>query len=134
MSTRPLAVSHAFHSPLMRPMLDAFRTEAERCAACAPVLPLVSNVTGAALTEEAPTAAYWVEHVLAPVRFWRTEADDACEANSAARRCWNWDPRPTLLGLGQSRSARSRRTVAGIAAAGSAGVGIRCWPASGRGR
>ena len=54
--------------PLMAPMLDAFRAAAERVHCHAPVLPLVSNVTGAALTQ-APEAAYWVEHVSAPVRF-----------------------------------------------------------------
>jgi acyl transferase domain-containing protein len=97
--TQPLAVSHAFHSPLMAPMREAFRGEAERVRFHPPQLPLVSNVTGAALTG-APTAAYWVEHVSAPVRF-----ADGVRALVSALGCTamlELGPRPTLLGLGQA--------------------------------
>jgi acyl transferase domain-containing protein len=68
--TRQLRVSHAFHSPLMEPMLEEFRAVAERTPFHPPVLPLVSTVTGRIATEdELRDPGYWVRQVRAEVRF-----------------------------------------------------------------
>ncbi len=97
---RPLAVSHAFHSPLMTPMLAPFRARAETIAYHAPRIPIYSNVTGRCeRTERFCSADYWVEHIQRPVLFQealRALLADGCNLLVEA------GPRPTLLGMGRT--------------------------------
>ncbi|MFE9566760.1 beta-ketoacyl synthase N-terminal-like domain-containing protein, partial [Streptomyces sp. NPDC006487] len=68
--TRRLKVSHAFHSPLMDPMIDEFRTVVEGLSFAKPDLPVVSTVTGELIPgEEFASAEYWIGHVRQTVRF-----------------------------------------------------------------
>ncbi len=65
----PLAVSHAFHSVLMEPMLDEFSQLLAGVSAAEPRIALVSNVTGQLAGPGYGSPQYWVEHVRQPVRF-----------------------------------------------------------------
>ncbi|MEU4303687.1 type I polyketide synthase, partial [Kitasatospora aureofaciens] len=68
--TRRLRVSHAFHSPHMEPMLDAFARVAAALTRHAPAIPLISTVTGApAGAEDLGAPDYWVRQVRGTVRF-----------------------------------------------------------------
>ncbi len=68
--SRSLRTSHAFHSPMMEPMLAGFRTVVATAGPRAPRLPFLSNVTGQWITPaEASDPWYWTRHVREPVRF-----------------------------------------------------------------
>ncbi len=64
-----LAVSHAFHSTLMEPMLEEFLTCLADLKVSEPRIRLISNVTGELAGEGYGSAQYWVDHVRRPVRF-----------------------------------------------------------------
>ncbi|MFF2206321.1 SDR family NAD(P)-dependent oxidoreductase [Streptomyces sp. NPDC058145] len=71
--TRSLAVSHAFHSPLLEPVLEEFERVAAEVVVSAPTagVGLVSNVTGepADVAAGFGSAEYWVRHAREAVRF-----------------------------------------------------------------
>ena len=77
-----LAVSHAFHSSLMEPMLTEFAAALAGLAVAEPRIGLVSNVTGQLAGPGYGSADYWAEHVRRPVRF----ADSVRMAESLGAR------------------------------------------------
>ncbi|MFJ5265001.1 type I polyketide synthase [Streptomyces sp. NPDC088387] len=64
--TRRLRVSHAFHSPLMEPMLDEFRAVLEGLTFSSPSVDFVSTVDGGG---DVASVDYWVRHARTAVRF-----------------------------------------------------------------
>lgn len=95
-SVSRLQVSHAFHSPLMEPMVAAFRDVAESIRYAAPTIDVISNVTGERHGPADMNADYWCRHVRAPVQFARgvrALAEMGCTAFVEV------GPHPTLLSL-----------------------------------
>ena len=98
--SKELVVSHAFHSPLMEPILDAFERVAQEVKFSAPRLRLISNLTGqVALAKEITQPAYWRRHVREAVQFapsMQTLAATGCTVFLEI------GPTPVLLGLGRA--------------------------------
>jgi acyl transferase domain-containing protein len=93
---RELTVSHAFHSPLMEPMLDEFAKVAASVTYRQPSLRLISNVTGQEI--ETLDAGYWVRHIRQTVRF------TDCIRTAAAAGCGMFleaGPHPVLCAQGR---------------------------------
>ncbi len=91
-----LGVSHAFHSPLMEPMLDEFARICADVKYSPPRLALISNVSGTPASHDIATPDYWRTHVLATVRF----LDGIVSAKAAGAEAFlELGPQPTLLGL-----------------------------------
>lgn len=97
-SARPLRVSHAFHSPLMDPMLEAFRAVAATIPMRPPTITILSNVTGKAESELLTTADYWVSHVRGCVRF---RENMLALAEQPVGVVLEVGPEPTLTGMGR---------------------------------
>jgi phthiocerol/phenolphthiocerol synthesis type-I polyketide synthase E len=75
-AVRRLPATHAFHSPLMRPVADQVAALAGRMRMSPPRIPLVSNVTGTWLTgAQATDPGYWARHLVGPVQFARGAAE-----------------------------------------------------------
>jgi acyl transferase domain-containing protein len=63
-----LPVTHAFHSRLLDPILDAFESGLRHFAYRSPAIPMLSNLSGK-LLEQAPDARYWRDHLRQSVQF-----------------------------------------------------------------
>ncbi|WP_405534562.1 SDR family NAD(P)-dependent oxidoreductase [Streptomyces sp. NBC_00075] len=68
--TRRLRVSHAFHSPLMDPILEDFHTVLDTLTFTPPRTPVISNLTGRiADPDDITTPDYWIRHARQAVRY-----------------------------------------------------------------
>ena len=96
--TKKLTVSHAFHSPLMQPMISAFEQAVSQVSFSLPKIDLISNLTGKLATKEIATPEYWCRHVLEPVKFtasMETLREQDCKL---LIECGS---KPILLGMGR---------------------------------
>ncbi|BAY50153.1 beta-ketoacyl synthase (plasmid) [Scytonema sp. HK-05] len=97
--TKKLQTSHAFHSPLMEPILAQFAEVANQVSYAAPKIPIISNLTGSQLTFEEISADYWCRHLRSGVQF-------AKSLNTLHERGYEVfveiGPKPTLLGMGRN--------------------------------
>ncbi|WP_426757454.1 type I polyketide synthase [Myxococcus sp. Y35] len=94
-----LRVSHAFHSALMDPILDAFAQAVEKVRFQAPSIPLISNLSGREAGPELLTPRYWVQHLREPVMFAR--GMQTLE-QAGVKAFLEVGPKPTLVTMGQS--------------------------------
>lgn len=102
---RPLRVSHAFHSPLMQPILAEFEQVAQQIQYSSPQLPVISNVTGKVATEAIATPNYWSSHICEPVRF----ADGMTTLYNAGYDSFiECGAKPVLIGMAKAEQANSK--------------------------
>jgi acyl transferase domain-containing protein/acyl-CoA synthetase (AMP-forming)/AMP-acid ligase II len=96
--TKRLKVSHAFHTPLMQPMLSEFEQVATSISYAQPRISLVSNLTGQPATDTIATPEYWMQHIQQPVKF----ATGIQTLAAAGCSCFiEMGPQSTLLGMGR---------------------------------
>jgi amino acid adenylation domain-containing protein/thioester reductase-like protein len=69
-ASKPMTVSHAFHSPLMDSILDEFESVARGVEFNTPRISLSSNLLGRILEpDQIPDAKYWRKHIRSEVKF-----------------------------------------------------------------
>ncbi|MFF9772826.1 amino acid adenylation domain-containing protein [Streptomyces sp. NPDC013978] len=68
-AARRLPVSHAFHSPLLNPVLDPLHNAAKALTVHPATVPMLSTVTGHWAPDLTPDSGYWRDHAIRPVRF-----------------------------------------------------------------
>lgn len=87
---KPLHTSHAFHSPMMDPVIEPFLAVCREVSLQAPRCPILSTVTGDWLSDQQATdPTYWAGHLRATVRF-----------AQGVRTLWEAEPDCLMLELG----------------------------------
>jgi amino acid adenylation domain-containing protein len=90
-----LHTSHAFHSPMMDPIVEPFAAIVRTAKLSAPALPILSTVTKKWMTDaEATDPMYWANHLRAAVRF-----------AEGVKAIWTDEPRYIMLELGPRNTA-----------------------------
>ncbi|MEU1484167.1 SDR family oxidoreductase [Streptomyces sp. NPDC005752] len=132
-----LAVSHAFHSPLMAEVYDDFRAAIDGITFHEPAISLISNATGRpARLREIGTVDYWVRHIGEPVRFMAgiravaqrgrhalIEIGPQAALTALARRCLTVEDHVWLASL-RRRDSSDGTTLAALAGYYAAGLTV----------
>ena len=114
--SKALTVSHAFHSPLMDPILAPFEQVAQTITYSSPQIAIISNTTGQQTDPDLMTnAGYWRRHIRQPVRF-----EDSIRAlrNSGHSIFLEIGPEPVLTGLARQTAGENEITWAASLARG----------------
>ena len=107
-SARFLTVSHAFHSPLMEPILDQFSEIASSISYALPNIKIISNVSGKLGRDEFCTSDYWRNHIRKTVRF----ADSITTIKEENCNIFlEIGPKPTLLSMAKKCLPDSLETL-----------------------
>ena len=94
-----LTVSHAFHSPLMNPIINKFSESARSIQFKEPSIPFVSTKTGNFVsTDEISSPYYWTSQITDCVQFYQGMKSLENKTNSFIEI----GPSPTLLGMGMA--------------------------------
>jgi acyl transferase domain-containing protein/acyl carrier protein len=104
--TKALQVSHAFHSPLMEPMLAEFRRVAQELSYSRPKVKIISNLTGKEVTQEIANPDYWCRHILGAVQF---AASMKTLEQQGYEVFLEVGPKPILLGMGRQCVSESEQ-------------------------
>ncbi len=112
--SRELETSHAFHSVMMEPMLDAWRSVLKTVVLHPPTIPCVSNLSGGFLSaDQAIDIEYWIKHLRSTVRF--ADGLDGLmsppAASTQARLFLEVGPGQVLSGLARRRSHGTSHAV-----------------------
>ncbi|QOW18806.1 amino acid adenylation domain-containing protein [Lysobacter ciconiae] len=114
---RLLETSHAFHSAMMDPVVEAFRAAMDGVELAPPMIPLVSTATGQWLDAKAAgSTAYWARHLREPVRF--AAALECLLADQSDRVLLEVGPRAGLSRLSRQHPAVKTQGIACIASLG----------------
>jgi acyl transferase domain-containing protein/thioesterase domain-containing protein len=98
---RRLETSHAFHCPMMDPILGSYGERVRCVRLCPPTIPYLSNLTGTWIRpEEATDPDYWVRHLRNPVRFSECLSALLAAPDAAAKDI----PHPSLARRAQANS------------------------------
>ncbi len=105
-----LVTSHAFHSPMMEPMVEPYRKVVEKITLHTPRIPIISTVTASWMKDdEATSPVYWSDHVRATVRFAQAVKFAWEDSDSVMLEV---GPRTTAATLARQQSKDPKRHVA----------------------
>lgn len=96
--SRPLSVSHAFHSALMDPILDEFEKIVSTVQFHTPSIEMISNVTGKTINDKITRSDYWRHHLRHTIQF---DAGMRQLYHLGCRCFVEIGPNPVLLGMGR---------------------------------
>lgn len=107
---RRLQTSHAFHSSMTEPILEAFRAKAAAVRYAEPTLPFMSSVTGEWLDGAVDWVDYWTHHIRQTVLY--GPALRSILQDDQPRILLEVGPSQNLTSLARAMTAGSDRTVA----------------------